>query len=125
MKKAWIIAAAAVVGLIALVLALPYFIDVNQHRGAIQSELEKRLHRKVTLGAMGLRLIPLSIRVEDVSISEDPTFASQAPFLPAKHIDVHVGLLPLLRKQVSVESLHLRGPSVELIRNAEGRWNYA
>ena len=58
---------------------LPFLIDVNQYRGLIQSQLEDKLKRKVTLGALALHRFPISVEVRDVSIAEDPAMASTTP----------------------------------------------
>jgi uncharacterized protein involved in outer membrane biogenesis len=99
--------------------------DVNRYRGTIQSELQKRLGRQVTLGEMNLKLFPPRFRVQDVMISDDPNFRSPKPFVQAQQLDVAVKLMPLLHKSVEVDSLTLVRPSVELIKNAQGVWNFA
>jgi AsmA protein len=99
--------------------------DVNRYRGTIQSELQKRLGRQVTLGQMNLKVFPPRFRVENVSISDDPAFRTQKPFVQAQQLDVAVKLMPLLHKSVEVDSLTLARPSVELIKNAQGVWNFA
>src|SRR5262245_47507797 len=114
------------IGVLAAALgAVVMFVDVNQYRPEIQNQLEKALGRKVTLGTMSLGLLPPAIRIEQVAIDEDPAFPSDKPFLAAKEISVRVGLIPLLSKQVSVDTLRIIDPAVELIRSAEGKWNYS
>ena len=56
-------------------------VDVNQFRPAIQADLQKQLHRPVTLGEMSLGLFPLVIRVDNVSVGENPQFATGRPFV--------------------------------------------
>jgi AsmA protein len=124
MRKILILAGSLVAVLFALAAAVLLLVDVNQYRDQIQAQMEKRLQRKVTLGTMGLRLLPLSIRIQDFSIGESPEFASSKPFLSAREIHVTVGLFALLQKRVEVNSLQLLDPSVELIKNRDGKWNY-
>lgn len=99
--------------------------DVNKYRGTIQTQLEKRLGRPVTLGDMHLGVFPPRFRVQDVSIADDPHFSPDAPFIKARELDVSVKLMPLLHKQIEVDSLHLDQPSVNLIKNPAGVWNFA
>jgi AsmA protein len=99
--------------------------DVNRYRGAIESQLEQRLGRKVTLGEMRLNLIPLRIRVRNLAVADDPAFAATRPFVQAKQLDVTVRLLPLLEGNVEIESLALQQPIVELIKNQQGLWNFS
>jgi AsmA protein len=125
MRKLGIAIAVIVVLLVAAALIVPHLIDVNQYHGQIQSQLEKRLGRHVTLGNMGLRLFPPAFDVENTIIAEDPRFASDRPFATADKLAVSVKFWPLLRKQLEVNSLELVHPHIELVRNAQGVWNFA
>ncbi|HWG40527.1 MAG TPA: AsmA family protein [Candidatus Acidoferrales bacterium] len=125
MRKLGIAIAVIVVLLIAAVLIVPHLIDVNQYHGEIQSQLEKRLGRQVTLGNMGLRLFPPAFDVENTTIAEDPHFATNRPFATADKLAVSVKFWPLLRKQLEVNSLELVHPHIELVRNSQGIWNFA
>jgi AsmA protein len=99
--------------------------DVNRYRGAIQSQLEQRLVRKVTLGDMKLKLIPPRFRVQNLAIADDPAFATERPFVQTQQLDVSVRLFPLLKGDVEIDSVELQRPSVELIKNAQGTWNFS
>ncbi|HZD07327.1 MAG TPA: AsmA family protein, partial [Candidatus Limnocylindrales bacterium] len=125
MRKLGIAIAVIVVLLIAAILIVPHLIDVNQYHSQIQSQLEKRLGRQVTLGNMGLRLFPPAFDVENTTIAEDPHFATNRPFATADKLAVSVKFWPLLRKQLEVNSLELVHPHIELVRNAQGVWNFA
>ena len=125
MRKLGIAIAVIVVLLIAAILIVPHLIDVNQYHAQIQSQLEKRLGRQVTLGNMGLRLFPPAFDVENTTIAEDPHFATNRPFATADKLAVSVKFWPLLRKQLEVNSLELVHPHIELVRNAQGVWNFA
>jgi uncharacterized protein involved in outer membrane biogenesis len=125
MRKLVITIAVIVVLLIAAVLIVPRLIDVNQYHGQIQAQLQKRLGRQVTLGNMGLRLFPPAFDVENTTIAEDPQFATNRPFATADKLAVSVKFWPLLRKQLEVNSLELVHPHIELVRNAQGVWNFA
>jgi AsmA protein len=112
------------VGMVAVILFAATF-DVNQYRGRIQAELEKRLDRKVTLGEMHLSLFPPRFQVQSLSIADDPKFDDAKPFLQAQELDVSVRLLPLLHKSMEISSLNLQRPSVELVKDARGVWNFS
>src|SRR6476661_8659269 len=125
MRKLGIAIAVIVVLLVAAVLIVPHLIDVNLYHGQIQSQLEKRLGRQVTLGNMVLRLFPPAFDVENTTIAEDPHFTTGRPFATADKLAVSVKFWPLLRKQLDVNSLELVHPHIELVRNAQGVWNFA
>jgi AsmA protein len=113
--------------LVVVVAALLVFaatFDVNKYRGTIQSELQKRLGRQVALGDMRLSVFPPRFRVQNLAVSDDPAFSTDAPFVKAQELDVSVKLLPLLHKQVEVDSLELQRPIVNLIKNSSGTWNF-
>lgn len=125
MRKLAIVIVAVVVVIILLVLALPHLIDVNQYRGQIQAQLQKQLNRPVQLGDMSLSVIPLAVRINQVTIGDDPNFHSNVPFAEVGELDVSVKLFPLLAKNIEVDSLELKRPKIELIRNAAGVWNFS
>src|SRR5579862_752247 len=125
MRKAAVIILSIVVLIIIAALVIPSFLDVNQYHGKIQAELQQRLGRQVTLGNMHLRLLPLSFRVDNVTIGEDPHFPTGRPFAEAQEVDVSVKLLPLLHKDIEISSLDLKRPHIELVRNPAGAWNFS
>jgi uncharacterized protein involved in outer membrane biogenesis len=111
--------------LVVLAIALiPRFINFNNYRGQIQTELQNRLGRPVSLGNIRASLLPPSLVVKNVVIGEDPRFGS-GDFAKARELDVRVGLIPLLTKKIDVKSLELVDPDIQLIRNANGQWNYS
>jgi uncharacterized protein involved in outer membrane biogenesis len=121
---------ALVIGIIILIIIVAAVVfaatfDVNRYRGTIQSELEKRLGRQVTLGDMHVSLLPPRFRVQTLAIADDPRLKSEKPFVQAQELDVAVKLLPLIHKSVEVSSLNLQRPTVELIKNPQGVWNFA
>jgi AsmA protein len=99
--------------------------NVNKYRGTIQSKLEKRLGRPTTLGEMHLGIFPPRFRVQNPAIGDDPRFSPDAPFIKAQEMGVSLKLLPLLHKQIEISSLKLERPSLNLIKNSAGAWNFA
>jgi AsmA protein len=125
MRKVAIIVGILVIVIVGALLIFVATFDVNQYRGTIQAQLQQHLGRSVNLGDMHLKVFPPSLSVRDLAISDDAKFNPDAPFVKAQELDVSVNLLPLLRKQVEVNSLTLQRPSVNLIRNESGTWNFA
>jgi uncharacterized protein involved in outer membrane biogenesis len=125
MKKVGIAIGVIILIVIVAVVIFAATFDVNRYRGTIQSELQQQLGRQVSLGEMNLKIFPPRFQVRSVAISDDPAFNNQKPFVQTQELDVSVKLLPLLRKTVEVDSLTLVRPTVELIRNAQGVWNFA
>ncbi len=92
MKKRWIRVVLAAAVLVIVVLGLiPFFVNADTFRPKIQDELSSGLGRKVTLGHIGLSLFTGSLVAENISIADDPAFAS-TPFLEAKELRIGVEL---------------------------------
>src|SRR3954470_24323430 len=125
MRKALKMFAAILVLLVLVLLAAPFFLDVNRYHDRIQSELQQKLGRQVSLGTMHLKLIPFAFRVENAVIGEDPNFGKGNNFAQANELYVTAALMPLLHGDVQIKSLELRQPKIELIKNAEGKWNFS
>jgi AsmA protein len=124
MRKLGIAVLVVVVLIILALVVAPSFIDVNQYRGRIETELQQRLGRPVQLGQMHLTLLPPAFRVDNATIGEDPRFGP-GPFAQVQQLYVSVKLWPLLHKDVQISALELARPRIELIRNAQGVWNFA
>ncbi len=125
MRKLGYVIAGIVLLLVIALLAAPAFLDVNRYRPRIQAELEQHLDRPVALGTIHLRLLPPSFRVENVVIAEDPALHTGRPFAQVPNLYVKPRLLPLLSGTVELSALELERPQVELIRTAQGNWNFA
>src|ERR1700761_4462277 len=69
--------AGIVVLLILLVLALPYFLNVDRYRDTIISALEKQTGRTVSLGPIHARFFPgAGVTVTDLHVSNPSDFPS-------------------------------------------------
>ena len=118
----WICGILGALGIGALVL-LPSLANVEQFRGVLRAEMQKQLAREVEFTGMHLKLWPLSIALDQLSIAEAPDFPTGRPFVKAREIRVRVNLMALLGKNVHVEEFEIVEPALELVRDGE-RWNY-
>ena len=125
MRKIFVALGIIIILLFLAVLALPRLIDVNRYRPQIEASLQQRLGRAVSLGRMSLSLYPLAVRVENATIAEDPDFGSERPFAQVASLFVTPRLLPLLHREVQIDRLELRDPSLEFVRSEKGTWNFA
>jgi AsmA protein len=99
--------------------------DVNHYRTQIQTEMEQRLGRKVALGNLKLKLIPLHLTAESLAISEDPDVGGQSPFLKTDTADLSVRLPSLLGNKVEIDAIDMERPSIEIVKNTKGVWNFS
>ena len=125
MRKLGIAVVIILLLIVVAVAALPYVVDVNKYHGRIQAELQKRTGRPVSLGQMNLKVFPLAFRVDNAVIGEDPAVGGTRPFVEVKELLVSAQLMPLLRGDVQVDSVELRQPRIELVRAANGAWNFS
>jgi len=125
MKKVLIILAVVVVVLIALVAVLPFIIDANQFKPTLETKLSAALGRQVNIGNIQLAILSGGVRVDNVSIADDPAF-SRTPFLTAKQLTAGVALVPLIfSKKIEVRSFTVTEPQVTLLRSPNGTWNFS
>src|SRR4051794_16542990 len=110
-----IVVAVIVIGLLVAVS----LIDVNKYKPRIQAELQSKLDRPVTLGELHLRLFPLSVRIDGVTVGEAAAFPSPQPFAKASELYASVGLFSLLSGSPEVKAIELTHPQIEVIRNAQ------
>ena len=121
-KVIYIIGGVVVVLLLVAVL-LPFVIDANRFRPEIESSLNTTLNRKVGIGNIRLSILSGGVAVENISISDDPSF-NTGPFLRAKSLSVNLELLPLIfSRAIHVTGLTIDQPSVTLLRSPAGVWN--
>lgn len=125
MRRVLIAIAVIVVVVIAAAAIFVATFNVNKYHDTIQAQLQQHLGRPVQLGDMHLKLFPPSITVQNIVIADDPRFSSDTPFVKANELDVSVKLFPLLHKDVQIQSLNLQKPTVSLIKNKAGQWNFA
>ncbi len=125
MKRKSVIILVLIVAVIAAVaIAVPLLINAERFRPTIEARLSAALARPVLIEKLSFSWLAGGISAQNVSIAEDPAFATK-PFLTARALDVNVEVWPLLlHQQVLINSLALREPQVTLIQE-RGRWNVA
>ena len=110
------------IGAVAITLA---YIDPNDYKDTIASKVKDETGRDLRIdGNIGLTFYPwLGLDVEGVSLSNAKGFG-EAPFLQTKTIKVRAKLMPLLRKELEMDTLVLHGANINLAKNAEGVTNW-
>src|SRR6202162_5972400 len=116
---------AIVVLLLLAVLLVPLFVNANTFRPTLETQLSAALGRKVTLGNLSFSFFSGSLVADNISIADDPAFSSK-PFLQAQSLHIGVEVAPLLfHRQLLVTSFVADSPSVNLVHNAHGVWNFS
>jgi AsmA protein len=116
---------AVVVLLLLAVLLVPLFVNANTFRSTLETQLSDALGRKVTLGNLSFSVFSGGLVADNISIADDPAFSSK-PFLQAKSLHIGVEVAPLLfHRQLLVTSFVADSPSINLVHNAQGTWNFS
>jgi AsmA protein len=117
--------AGAVVLVLLVALLVPLFINANTLRSTLETQLSSALGRKVTLGNLSFSVFSGSLVADNISIADDPAF-SVKPFLQAQSLHIGVEVMPLLlHRQLLVTSFVADSPSINLVHNAQGAWNFS
>ena len=125
MKKALAITGMVILLLVIVIACIPFFIDANRFKPALETDLTSALGRPVQIGNIKLSIWSGSVAVDNVSIADDPAFSSQ-PFLTATQLKAGVELMPLIfSKELHVLSFTIANPQVSLVRSASGTWNFS
>jgi uncharacterized protein involved in outer membrane biogenesis len=110
--------------LLLVVLAVPYFLNVDRYRDTIADAIAKQTGRKVTVGAIHARLFPgAGVTVAELHIGNPSGFPA-GDLVGADEIGVNVALAPLLHGIIHVNSVDLVRPKLILLTDASGKNNY-
>ena len=125
MKRPWKIAAIVAGVLLLLVLAVPFFINVDSFRPQIEERLSASLGRKVEIGKISASIFSGGAEANNISISDDPAF-SDHPFLQASALEISLEWMPLIfSHKIKVTGLTIKKPEIMLLKNSAGKWNYS
>lgn len=114
------LAVAALVAYIALVF------DPNDYRERLAAEVTRHTGRALVIdGDIGLSLFPwLGVELAGVRLADAPGFGDQ-PFARIARAHVRARPWPLVRGEVEVDRVLLDGLELRLVREADGRTNWA
>jgi AsmA protein len=115
---------AAFVIVVLLLLALtPPLLNVGGFRRRIVASMSQSLGRPVHLDRVTLHLLPMpGFTLENLVVSEDPAFGDE-PIIRANTVEATLRVRSLWKRRVEFSTVSFTDPSVNLVRNADGRWN--
>ena len=109
-----------------IVLVLMLFLvrpGAQRLRTRIVRSISLALGRPVDVGSVTLRLLPRpGFDLENFVVHEDPDFGAE-PVLQSSDVVATLRVSSLLRGRLEIARLSLTEPSINLVRNSEGRWN--
>lgn len=105
-------------GTIALRIAFP----PAKVKAMLIARMSETLHRQVEIESISVGL--RGLRVKGFKVSEKPSF-DKGMFVQAGQFLVRPKLLPLLKKQISINEVMLVSPKINVIRNVDGSFNFS
>ena len=120
------LAALLVVIVVVAVIVLPMVVDPNDYKQDIAATVEKQTGRILSIeGDLSLSVFPwLGLDIGPTQISNAAGF--EEPYMARMEaVQVRVKLLPLLRKQLEVDTLRLSGLRLNLGKDKQGQSNWA
>jgi uncharacterized protein involved in outer membrane biogenesis len=122
-RKWFIIILATALFCLACGVVLSRFVASNRAKQYLTARLEQAFGRSVEVSSFGVRWIPApGIVANRVTISDDPRFGHEY-FLRAQSIVASPRWSSLFSGRLEVGTLELSQPSLNLVRNDDGRWN--
>lgn len=111
--------------LLGTVLVISFVFDPNQYRDEIIHLVKEKTGRDLKIGKkIGWSFFPsLGIEAGGLELSNAAGFGKE-PFASIDSAGVRVQFMPLLRRQIAVDSVYLHGLTLNLAKNATGRNNW-
>ncbi|MDH5592500.1 MAG: AsmA family protein, partial [Gammaproteobacteria bacterium] len=106
-------------------ISLPFFIDPNDYKQEISDQVEKATGRKLTLeGDIGLSVFPwIALELGPLSLSNAKGFKAEY-FAEVDAAEIRIKLMPLLSKQLEMDTVILDGLVLNLEKNKAGKTNW-
>jgi uncharacterized protein involved in outer membrane biogenesis len=125
LKKILLIGGGLFAALLAFLIAAPHFVDLGLFKQTYLPLVEDALGRRVDVGEVHLRLVPTpSIQISKLRVSDSQSFAGNTLFA-AQQVQLKLRFLPLLRGRFEVTELVLDKPIFNLLKQADGSFNYS
>jgi len=98
---------------------------VYRLRNRIATSIGSALGRRVALDNVRFHLLPRpGFDLEGLVIYDDPSFSAE-PMIRAQDVSAAIRFRSLLRGRLEIATLSATDPSINLVRNNQGRWNLA
>jgi uncharacterized protein involved in outer membrane biogenesis len=119
--KIIILIVSGLVGLVVLIaVGVHFFVDVNDYKPRLEIAASEALGKEVKIGGpLGVDLFPgLHLTLGDVHIRK-----RGADIASAKEVSLNIALIPLLHREVRVEKIGLKSPTIFIEKDANGHLN--
>jgi uncharacterized protein involved in outer membrane biogenesis len=111
----------------ALAIALVALLSVNplvrRNKDFLIGRAEQTLGRKISANQIEITFWPVGARLVNFALADDPDFSTE-DFLRTKEMSVEFNLLPLFIGRFQAKRVSLVSPSITVVRDASGRYNF-
>ncbi len=124
-KWGLIVVGCLVVVVIAAMLIIPMFVDVQKYKPLLEEKVAQATGRPFSVGDdLSLSLFPWAgVSFSDLRLGNTTAF-SEKDFVLVKSFEVRVKLLPLLTKDIQVKRFVMNEPRIVLIKKKDGQVNW-
>ncbi len=106
-----------------LLAAIPPLINLGRFQHRIAGSVSRSIGRPIAFRALSFRLLPWpALLFQDFAVDEDPRFGFE-PALRAPQVTATPSFTSLWRGRFELARVELSSPSVNLVRNPDGRWS--
>ena len=125
LKWLFVVLGALALLVVAVVVALPWFLNTKGFQAYLAQSATHALGRTVTFATVSIAPFPLpTVKLRDVEVADDPEFRS-GPFLNIREGRMGIRLKALLSGRMELADLVLEEPTVTVVEDERGRWNWA
>ena len=116
----------AVIGAVLLlaIMVLPKLLDADRYRAQAIAYLQESTGKQVEIGRLGVTLFPkVIIHVEKLAV-KSPALFPPSDILQVERLDAEIDPWALLHRRISIRSLSLDQPIINLVSDPDGPWNF-
>lgn len=109
---------------VVLIFVMPILLNADRYRTKVISFLEEKTGKNVEIGRLTVTLFPrLAVQVDDFGVKNPPLFPPSY-VVKVVRIDAQLDVWALLHRQVVIKSLALEQPTINLVSDPDGPWNF-
>ncbi len=123
----WIFIAAGGLALllVAALAALPWFLNTKAFQAYVAQAATHALGRHVRFASLSIAPFPLpTVKLRGLEVADDPAFRT-GPFLTMREGRIGIRIRPLLSGRIELADLTLEEPTIMVVEDQRGRWNWA
>jgi uncharacterized protein involved in outer membrane biogenesis len=120
-KKVVIIVGGLVTLIVITAIVALFLFDINSYKSKIETAVSETTGLDVRIdGKMRLSLFPLGLSARDIHVADK----GGGEILSLERLKLRAELVPLMKKQLKVTACELVKPSVTIVKNVEGNYNF-